>query len=105
MPESKARRRTKPPRKGRDKSAEARARETQSAQKEAEAKKLTPAAYRRWRILGWGLVALGVLVGVQHLVSHLGFFNIVSPGVDDLVAGYPLAGALGVGGAIVLSKT
>ncbi len=78
---------------------------TQAAQRRAEATKLTPAAYQRRRVLGWSLVALGVVVGLQHLVAHLGFFNVISPGVDDLVVGYPLAGLLGIAGAIVLSKT
>jgi hypothetical protein len=105
MPESRARRRARAPSRRRDKSAEARARETQAAQKQAETRKMTLAAYRRWRILGWTLVGMGVIVGVQHLISHLGVFNLISPGVDDIVVGYPMAGALGVAGILVLSKT
>lgn len=90
----------------RDRSAEARARRTQAAQREAdEHRRITPAAFRRRRVIGWTLVALGVGVFAQHLVHHMGFFTLVSPGVDDLIAGYPLAGALAVVGAIVLSKT
>lgn len=89
----------------RDKRAEARAKETQRAQHEAEAGKLTLAAYRRRRLLGWSLVGLGVVVGVQHWLSHLGLFSVISPGVDDVVVGYPLAGLLGIAGAIVLSKS
>lgn len=105
MPQSKQRRRGGVQAKRRDKTAQARVREAQVAQRQAEAKKLTPAAYRRRRILGWTLVALGVVVGVQHFISHLGVFSLISPGVDDVVAGYPLAGLLGIAGAIVLSKT
>lgn len=56
-------------------------------------------------MFGWSLVALAVLVGFQHLLSHMGFFTLISRGWDDLVAGYPLAALLGIGGAIVLSKT
>ncbi len=56
-------------------------------------------------MLGWSLVALGAVVLVQHLIAHMGFFTLISPGWDDLLVGYPLAGALGVAGAIVLSKT
>jgi hypothetical protein len=111
MPASRARRaksrsNTRPS-KRRNKAAETRARTTQVAQQQAERheKTLTPAAYRRRRVIGWTLVALGVVVGVQHLVHHMGFFTLVSPGVDDLIAGYPLAGILAVGGAILLSKT
>jgi hypothetical protein len=55
-------------------------------------------------VLGWVLVGLGVVVFVQHLVSHAGFFTLVSPGVDDIIAGYPLAALLGVIGAVVLSR-
>lgn len=105
MPASKSRRRgtTRPRR--RDKAAEARARETQAAQRAAESTKLTLAAYRRRRALGWTLVGLGVIVFVQHLIAHMGFFTLISPGWDDLVVGYPMAGLLGVAGAIVLTKT
>ncbi|MGH2652895.1 MAG: hypothetical protein ACRDHV_00905 [Actinomycetota bacterium] len=55
-------------------------------------------------MLGWSLVGLGVAVFLQHLVSHAGFFTLVSPGVDDVIAGYPLAGLLALAGAIVLSR-
>jgi hypothetical protein len=93
MPSSKGRR-------GKTRSA----RETQAAQREAEAKKLTPAQYTRRRAIGWTLVGFGVVVGIQHFLSHLGLFTVISRGWDDLVLGYPLAGALGVAGAIVLSR-
>ncbi|MGH2660834.1 MAG: hypothetical protein ACRDHS_14530 [Actinomycetota bacterium] len=105
MPASKVRRGTKARPRRRDKTAEARARETQASQREAETKKLTLAQYRRRRVIGWTLVALGVVLFAQHLVHHMGVFTLVSPGVDDLIAGYPLAGILAVGGAILLSKT
>ena len=82
----------------------ARVRETQAAQREAESKKMSPAAYRRRRILGWTLVVLAIVVGVTHLMEHLGLFEFASAGVEDLTAGYPLAGVLGIAGAIVLSK-
>lgn len=68
-------------------------------------RKLTPAQYERRRRLGWGLVVLGVVVFSQHLVSHMGFFIVVSSGWDDLLIGYPVAGLLGAGGVVLLSKT
>ncbi|MGH2573289.1 MAG: hypothetical protein ACRDGU_07400 [Actinomycetota bacterium] len=89
----------------RDGARETRARDTQAMQKQAEGRKMTPSSYRRRRFLGWGLAGLGVVVFVQHLLSHLGFFTLISPGWDDLVAGYPLALILGVAAAVVLSKT
>lgn len=104
MPASKSRRKgTRVPRR-RDKGAEARARATQAAQREAESRKLTLAAYRKRRVFGWTLVGLGAVVFVQHLISHMGVFNLISPGWDDLVVGYPMAGLLGLAGAIVLTK-
>ena len=105
MPESRTRRKRRPPTKRRDKRGDTRARETQAAQEEAARKHLTPEAYQRRRVFGWTLVILAVLVGVQHLASHMGFFTLISRGWDDLAAGYPLAALLGIGGAIVLSKT
>jgi len=104
MPKSRTRRKTKPVSRRRNKAGESRVRETQSAQREAEEKKISPEAYRRRRILGWVLVALGVIVGVQHFGHHLGLYTLVSDGWDDLIAGYPLALLLGIAGAIVLSK-
>ncbi len=89
--------------KRRNKVAEARARETKAAQRRAEERRISPAAYRRRRIGGWTLVALGVSVALQHLVHHFGAFTLISNGWDDLAAGYPLAGAVGVAGAIILS--
>lgn len=104
MPQSKIRRRGRSASKRRDKAREARARATQASQQQAEKKAITPAAYSRRRVLGWTLVALGVVVFVQHLMSHAGFFTLISPGWDDIVAGYPLAGVLGLVGALVLTK-
>jgi len=104
MPESRARRKRKPQAKRRDKRGVTRARETQAAQKQAEVRQISPEAYRRRRVFGWSLVVLGVVVGVQHLVSHMGLFTLISRGTDDLAAGYPLAALLAIGGAIVLSK-
>lgn len=104
MPVSKQRQKGRRPSKRRDKAQEARARETHAAQQQAEAKKLTPAAHARRRVLGWSLVALAVVVFLQHLVSHFGVFTLVSEGWDDLIAGYPLAGVLALVGILVLTR-
>jgi hypothetical protein len=104
MPQSRTRKRNRPASRRRDRTRQVRARETQAAQQQAERKRISPQTYRRRRILGWTLVALGVGVGLQHLGHHLGFYTLISEGWDDLVAGYPLAGLLGVVGAIVLSR-
>ena len=92
------------PSKRRNKPAEARAAATQASQRKAEGGKITVEAYRRRRVLGWTLVGLAVAIGVQHLMSHLGFFHVISPGWDDLAVGYPMAALLGITGSIVLSK-
>lgn len=105
MPVSKKRTPPKRTTKRRDRAHEARARETQAAQeKAASVKKLSPRAYMRRRVLGWSLIALGILVLTTHLIEHLGFFSIASPGVEDLLAGYPMAAVLILAGVFTLSK-
>ncbi|HEV8681378.1 MAG TPA: hypothetical protein VGS09_01190 [Actinomycetota bacterium] len=80
MPASRQPGKTRAGVKRRDKAAEARARETRAAQRRAEEGQLTLPAYRRRRLLGWSLVTPGVIVGVQHFISHLGVFSLISPG-------------------------
>ena len=58
--------------------------------------------WKRRRVWASALFSLGAVVGIGHVVEHLGVFTIFSPGVDDLVAGYPLALALVIAGAIKL---
>jgi hypothetical protein len=89
--------------KKRKKARDQRARETQAAQQSAEKKKLSPEQYMRRRALGWGVVALAIIVGISHWLAHLGVLYEDKP-LWDLAIGYPTAGALGVAGAIVLSK-
>jgi hypothetical protein len=96
--------RARGPSRRRDKTGDARAAATQASQRRAERGKITPTAYRRRRIVGWSLVGLGVAIGVQHLFSHMGFFQVISAGMDDLVVGYPIAAALGIADSVVLSK-
>lgn len=90
--------------KARDKRREARARETQAAQQQAAARKMSPRAYRAHRALGWGLVGLGILVAVSHWLTHIGTWDFASQGIEDLIAGYPMAALLAIGGAVVLSR-
>lgn len=88
----------------RDKRREARARETQAAQQRAATSKLSPRAYRARRAFGWGLVGLGILVAVSHWLTHIGTWDFASQGIEDLIAGYPMAALLEVLGAVVLSR-
>lgn len=92
-----------PSSKKRRKARERQARETQTAQRRAEKKRLTPGQYTMRRALGWGLVALAIIVGVSHWLAHLGVLY-EDRGLWDVTIGYPMAGVLGVAGAIVLSK-
>lgn len=67
----------------------------------------TPAYYRQLylRIAGWALVSLGVLVGGSHVVTHLGYFQVLpNVGFQDLLMGYPVAGVLVIGGIVLLSR-
>lgn len=67
----------------------------------------TPAYYRQLykRIAGWVLVSLGLLVGGSHVITHLGYFQVLpSVGGQDLLMGYPMAGLLVVGGIILFSS-
>ena len=98
------RRKTGPSR-SRDKRRETQARQTQAAQGRAKQRNtLSLRAYQFRRALGWGLVGLGIAIGVSHWLSHIGFWGFASQGVMDLVAGYPMAGLLAIAGAIVLGR-
>lgn len=90
--------------KTRDKRREARARQTQRAQERASSRQASPRAARARRTIGWVLVALGIVVGVSHWLTHLGAWDFASQGIEDLIAGYPMAALLGIGGAVVLSR-
>jgi hypothetical protein len=67
--------------------------------------KLTPAQYWRRRTAGFALLAIGAVVFIQHLASHMGFFTVIAGGADDLLIGYPTAGLLAGTGALILMRT
>jgi hypothetical protein len=90
--------------KTRDKRREARVRQTQRAQERAASRQVSPRAARARRTIGWVLVGPGVLVGASHWLTHLGAWDFASQGIEDLVAGYPMAVLLGISGAVVLSR-
>ena len=59
--------------------------------------------HRRRRALGWVLAGLGVVVGGAHVVTHLGYFQVLpSLGLQDVVMGYPTAGGLVVAALVLL---
>ncbi len=87
----------------RKKTASEKAGAARAQQEKIEAKKLTPQQYMRHRSFGWTLVVLAVVVGMTHWMAHLGLLY-EDNGIFDLTIGYPMAGLLGIWGAIVLSK-
>lgn len=63
------------------------------------------AAYRRVRrrrAVGWVLVGIGLVMAVVHMVAHLGRLSLV--GYQDLLAGYPMAAILVVGGTVLVGS-
>lgn len=95
-----------PKSRGRKKSRRPQARETQRAQRRAvERRKISHREYVFRRVSGWSLVGSGVAVGASHWLTHIQVWGgFASQGLMDLVAGYPMALLLGVGGAILLSR-
>lgn len=67
---------------------------------------LYTAAYRRLRrrrAAGWVLVALGVVMAVVHMISHLGRLQLL--GYQDLLIGYPTAAVLVLAGVVLIGST
>lgn len=61
--------------------------------------------YRRRRVLAVGLVALGAVVVLTHVVVHLGNITwLPTTGLQDLATGYPMGGLLIVLGLVVLGR-
>lgn len=59
---------------------------------------------RRFRVIGWSVMAVGAVVAVQHWLAHLGAFGAQPPGWIDLAAGYPMAVLLLLIGAVVAGQ-
>ena len=64
------------------------------------ARQLNP--WTRRRIAAWALFGLALLVAAQHVLAHLGWRPVpIGMGWQDLLIGYPTAGALAVIAAVV----
>jgi hypothetical protein len=63
-------------------------------------RKLRDLRKRQW--VAGGLFTAGGVVGVSHIMEHARLFHVFSPGIDDFVIGYPMAGFLVIYGAIRL---
>jgi hypothetical protein len=65
------------------------------------------AEYRRHRRivrLGQAVMAVGVVVGLVHLVAHWGTFGGDPSGTVDLLAGYPMAAVLLIAGGVAAGR-
>lgn len=84
-----------PPREGREARVKAQALYTDSYRRE-----------RRRHGWGWLLVAIGIVMGAAHIITHLGRLQFLpSAGWQDLLVGYPTAGAIAlVGFALITTR-
>ena len=79
------------------------------SEKQAENAASFTEQYRRWqrrRFLAGGLIALGVVVVLTHVFVHLGNIEwLPTTGMQDLLTGYPVGGALIVVGLTLLPRS
>lgn len=88
-----------------DERARTGAAEKAAAEQRAEELRLAFARHRRTKVLGWSLLGLAVMVAVTHALDHGGAFHIFSDqGLEDLTIGYPTAGLLALGAAVLLGQ-
>jgi hypothetical protein len=63
---------------------------------------------RRQKIAGWCLLAIAALVALNHFLEHSDAFDVLkpvlSPGWQDLVAGFPVAIAIALAAVILLGQ-
>jgi hypothetical protein len=63
---------------------------------------------QRQKVIGWALLGVALAVAVSHFFEHLKMPNLlpfVSSGLQDVVAGYPVAIALLLVGVILLGQS
>ncbi len=77
----------------------------QQQQNAAAQKRLQHAAKTRQKhIVGAVLIALGFVVAAAHIVEHLDYLRLMSPGWQDLLIGYPTAGLLILAGFVLVGQ-
>lgn len=76
------------------------ARETQKAQAEAAARREFQQSQKRHAI-AYSLFAIAGVMAVSHFFEHAGAFQLLSPGLQDLLLGWPMAALIGLAGAII----
>lgn len=86
--------------------AEARAAGVHAAQREQDVAAQRRQAWekrRRRRFTAYGLMMLGGVIAVSHLLEHLGAFQLLpNPALQDILLGYPTGGLLLVIGLAML---
>lgn len=60
--------------------------------------------HRRLVRIGQGIMVLGALVGLSHWIAHFALPG-GPPGIQDLLIGYPTAGAVMILGAVLAGRT
>lgn len=75
------------------------ARETQAQQKAAAAQ-IDVARRHRRHMQAYALYSVAVVIAVGHFFEHAHVFELMSPGLEDLLIGWPMAGLLGLVGAM-----
>ena len=76
------------------------ARDTQKQQAEAAARQAFALSQRHHR-MAYALWTLAVAIAVGHFFEHANTIRVMSPGLEDLFIGWPMAGMLGIVGGIV----
>jgi len=67
----------------------------------------TQSGYRRWRlrrVAAIAVISIGILMALSHIIEHLGRVHLLPGVVQDLVLGYPMAGAFVVAGLFLYPK-
>lgn len=59
---------------------------------------------RRRHAIAYLLVALAVVMAIGHFFAHWGAVELMAPGLQDLLIGWPMAGLLAIIAAIIYGK-
>lgn len=79
------------------------ARETQRQQAEAAVLQDLDRQRRR-HMAAYLMFALAVVIAIGHFFEHWGAVELMAPALQDLLIGWPMAGLLAIGAAIIYGK-
>lgn len=86
----------------RQRARDERARTTQAQQDQAAVLREAFARRARRRNTSMVLFAVAVVIAVAHFFEHMGVIKLFSPGLEDVLIGWPMAGVLALIAAIRL---